>query len=156
MAANGHQPMSTRGLERTLRQRSASCSPGPGQAGDSMIRLGRHLLLEEVHDYSCNRWCSFKKLKKKTKTHNKSPACQSLPPSLSAPIMNSWHFLLRVNYTLYERYRASFDISFPRWALTLLEAFPHSLPMPQGRRPVWPGLPSSPLSARRLGASQSW
>lgn len=68
--------------------------------------------------------------------------------------MNSWHFLLRVNYTLYERYRASFDISFPRWALTLLEAFPRSLPVLQGRRPIWPGLPSSPVSARRLGASQ--
>ena len=98
----------------------------------------------------------LKNLKKNKKTHDKSHACQSLPPSLSAPIMNSWHFLLRVNYTLYERYRASFDISFPRWALTLLEAFPHSLPVPQGRRPVWPGLPSSPLSARSLGASQSW
>lgn len=70
--------------------------------------------------------------------------------------MNSWHFLLRVNYTLYERYRASFDISFPRWALTLSEDFLRSLPLPQGRRPVWPGLPSALLSARRLGAYQSW
>lgn len=149
VAADGPHPLST----------VASCSLCPGQAGDSTIRLvaGETLSPEEVHDYSCNRSCSFKKLKKNNKkTHDKSHACQSLPPSLSDPIMNSWHFLLRVNYTLYERYRASFDISFPRWALTLSEDFLRSLPLPQGRRSVWPGLPSALLSARRLGAYQSW
>ena len=47
-----------------------------------MIRLGRHLFLEEVHDYSCNRWCSFKKFKKKQK-NPRQISCLSEPSSLA-------------------------------------------------------------------------
>ena len=52
VAADGPHHLST----------GASCSPALGQAGDSTIWLvaGEILSPEEVHDYSCNRSCSFK------------------------------------------------------------------------------------------------
>lgn len=83
VAADGPHPLST----------VASCSLCPGQAGDSTIRLvaGETLSPEEVHDYSCNRSCSFKKLKKKQQKNPRQISC--LSESSSFAVRSHYEFV---------------------------------------------------------------
>lgn len=78
------------GQEKALRPKSPSGSPFPGGGGISMIRpVAGDTPSGKGHDDPCNCSCSFKK--SNVKTHEKSHACQSLPPPPPAPSMNRWH-----------------------------------------------------------------